>query len=331
MAARAVFWWHNARPSSLPQSLLPAILGVCLAWGEEGFSLALAGAAVAGVMTAHLAVNLWDDYFDYRVKLSGYRDTLARQGFRARIAKCHYLTSGQATTGQLLLACLFFSGMALLPGLVIFIFRGMFILYLTAATGILGIFYSGYPLRLSYHGLGEIVIGILFGPLLITGVIYAASGRFEAETLYLSVPVGLLVMNIVYVHAVIDSVPDKACGKRTLAVELGRPRLMLAVGLLLLTLPFAIIVYAVVWRGLSLWYLLTLVTVPMGGGLFFLLVQFFRNPQRAFSPKLWMGPIDHWEASKSLGIDWFTIRWMVARNVLTFFCLLLCLATLLAG
>ncbi|MDR3129479.1 MAG: prenyltransferase [Tannerellaceae bacterium] len=324
------FWWHNARPASLPQSLLPAILGVCIAAGQDAFSLPLALAAVFGVIFAHLATNLWDDYFDYRVKQSGFRDTLARQGFRARILKCPYLTSGQATLNQLLIACIIFSSIALLPCLFIFSFRGIFIFYITLVTGLLGIFYSGYPLRLSYHGLGEIIIGILFGPLLITGVIYAAAGTFLPQSLFLSIPVGLLVMNIVYTHAVIDVTADKVAGKHTLAVVLHQPRLMLAVLFLLLLVPFGIIVYGVT-QGLSPWYLLTLGTLPMAGVLFFMVIEFFRTPQRSFEPKFWMGPMRHWATVKAQGIDWFLIRWFVARNLLSFFCILLCAVALLAN
>jgi 1,4-dihydroxy-2-naphthoate octaprenyltransferase len=328
----ATFWWHNARPTALPQSLLPAILAVCIAMRQDTFSLPLALAAVFGVIFAHLAINLWDDYFDYRVKRSGFRDTLARQGFRARIAKCPYLTSGQATLNQLLVACLIFSGIALLSGILIFSFRGIFIFYITAVTGILGIFYSGYPIRLSYHGLGEILIGLLFGPFLITGVIYAATGTFLPHTLFLSIPVGLLVMNIVYTHAIMDAISDKAVGKHTLAVTLCRPRFMLAILFLILTVPFGIILYAVtVAHTLSFWYLLSFATLPMAGALFFMVLQFFKNPQRTFTPKPWMGPMTYWEHIKTLGIDWFMIRWLVARNLLTFFCILLCTAVLIAG
>ena len=60
-------WFQNARPISLPQSMLPAITAVALSYGNEEFSWVAALAALVGVMFLHLGMNLLDDYFDYRV------------------------------------------------------------------------------------------------------------------------------------------------------------------------------------------------------------------------------------------------------------------------
>ncbi|GHT55937.1 hypothetical protein AGMMS49982_22380 [Bacteroidia bacterium] len=170
------FWLKNARSTSLPQSLLPAVLAVCMASSAAGFSLWLGLCALLGVVLAHLSLNLFDDYFDYKVKGAEFRDNLARKGMRARISKCAYISSGQATLKQLLAACLTFGGIALCLGLVIFLHRGNTVFWIAAIAAVLGISYSGAPLRLSYHGLGEVVIGIMFGPLAMAGVYYSAAG-----------------------------------------------------------------------------------------------------------------------------------------------------------
>ena len=187
---RVFFWVKHARWIALPQSALPAVLAVCMASQRDGFSLLWGLLAVFGVMTGHLCMNLLDDYFDYKVKKTDFRTRMEHQGMRARIAKCTYLTSGEATLKQLLIACFVFGAIAVSIGFVIFLFRGKVILLLAAITGLLGIFYSGPPLRLSYRGLGEIVIGVVFGPLLMTGVFYASCGIFDRSILFVSIPVG---------------------------------------------------------------------------------------------------------------------------------------------
>ena len=324
------FWIKNARSTALPQSLLPAILAVCMASQVSGFSIYLGILAILGVAVGHLGMNLFDDYFDYKVKGSEFRDKMAREGMRARIAKCSYITSGAATINQLLIACLVFGTVALAIGFVIYLYRGNVILLIAAITAAVGVSYSGAPLRLSYHGLGEIVIGILFGPLLMTGVYYAACGAFNLSVLFVSIPVGLLVANIVYTHAIMDYEPDKKVGKMTFAVLLKSKKRMLACLLILLVTAFLSIIAGVITGYLSPYYLFTLLTLPMAGSLYYMMIQFVRNPQRTFLPRFWMGPMGNWERMQAMSIDWFMIRWLLARNLLSFFCIMIIVAAFIS-
>jgi 1,4-dihydroxy-2-naphthoate octaprenyltransferase len=317
------FWMQNARSRALPQSLLPAVLAVCMASQAGGFSIYLGISAVLGVISGHLAMNLFDDYFDYKVKGPEFRDALARKGFRSRIAKCPYITSGQVNLNQLFIACVVFGLLALSFGFVIFLYRGNMIWWFASVTAVLGVSYSGAPLRLSYRGLGELLIGFMFGPLLMAGVYYSACGRLDWQVLFVSVPVGLLVANIVYTHAIMDYEPDKEVGKMTFAVLLKSKKLMLAALLLLLIAAFSSITGGVITGYLSPFYLLTLLTVPMAAALFYLMVEFIRHPEKKFSPQFWMGPMNNWQQIEALGLDWFMIRWFLARNLLSVFCLII--------
>ncbi|MDR0714593.1 MAG: prenyltransferase [Bacteroidales bacterium] len=316
------FWYTNARPTSLPQSLLPSVLAVCLSVASPAFSWWLAVAAVAGVVAAHLSLNLFDDYFDYRKNRTDYRDHMAHEGIRARIGKCTYLTSGKATLRQLRTASICFLLTALALGAVIFYFRGMVILYIAVTVAVLGISYSAPPLRLSYHGLGELVIGFIFGPMNMLGTYYAACGEIKGNIILLSVPVGLWVMNIVYVHSILDFIPDKKIGKRTFAVLLNRTVAMLAALFLILFSPYAILTYGILSGNLSPYYGLLFLTLPMAVSLFYMMVEYVRRPQRQFTPKWWMGPMNNWKRIRNAGIDWFMIRWLLARNLLSAFCLI---------
>ena len=60
-------WFQNARPISLPQSMLPALTAVALSYGKAEFSWIAALASVIGVALVHLGLNLLDDWFDYKV------------------------------------------------------------------------------------------------------------------------------------------------------------------------------------------------------------------------------------------------------------------------
>jgi len=317
------FWIQNARPKALPQSLLPAVLAFCMALRHDGCCIWLGLAAVCGVVAGHLGMNLFDDYFDYKAKNPGFREAMARKGFRARIAKCAYITSGQTGLRQLLRAGLAFGAVALCLGFIIFLYRGMPVLWIALIAVILGLSYSGRPLRLSYHGLGEMLIALQFGPLLMAGVYLSTCGRLDGALLFVSVPVGLLVANIVYTHAIMDYEPDREAGKRTLAVLLASKTRMLVAQALLLFVACASIPCGVALRYLPPLYLLTLITLPMAIALFYLMIAFVRHPAKPFTPRLWMGPMGNWKHTQSIGIEWFMIRWMLSRNLLSAFCLIL--------
>jgi len=316
------FWMNNARNRALPQSLLPAILAFCMASRSCDFSWVLGSIAVFGVLCAHLGINLLDDYFDYQFKDPSYRDRIHHQGFRARIAKCDYLTSGQATVPQLRMACIVFGLLALICGTVIFIQCGKVILWFILATFVLGFFYSGPPFRISYRGLGELQVGFMFGPMLMNGVYYAACGSFSPSVLLISIPVGLLVSNILFTHSILDYEPDKQVGKMTFAVLLGKKKYMLIGLFLLLLISFGTIVAGILYGYLSVWFFLVFLLAPMAIGLCYLMIQFVKNPHQSFQPQFWMGPMSNWERLKAVGIDWFMIRWLLARNLLAFFCII---------
>lgn len=323
------FWCRNARWSALPQSMLPAMLAVCMAFGKEGFAWGYAILAILGVAIGHLGMNLFDDYFDYRKKGTEFRDKLAGEGIRSRIAKCSYITSGAVTLRQLLTACFVFGGIALLIGGIIFLKRGETILYIALITALLGISYSGNPVRFSYRGFGELQVGFMFGPLMMTGVYYAACGSLDASVWFISIPVGMLVANILYTHSIMDFEPDKRVGKMTLAVLLNNKPMMLAALGILLFMPFFIVIYGIIAGYLTPLYYSVLLVLPMAGGLFYLMVQYVRYPKRVFRPAFWMGPMTDWQRIRDAGIEWFMIRWYLARNLLSFFCLIVIIICLI--
>ncbi|MDR2824291.1 MAG: prenyltransferase [Prevotellaceae bacterium] len=323
------FWFWNTRPHALPQSVLPAVVAFCLAVKADGFSWWLGLLAVVGVAFAHSSLNLFDDYFDYRVKKSDFRERLAHRGIRSRIHKCPYLVSGQATVNQLLIACFVIGVIATAIGGVILYFRGITVLYIAAAAVFLGVEYSGAPLRLSYRGLGEVVIGVMFGPLSMLGVYFSACGTLNWDTLFISVPIGLLVANIIYVHSIMDCEPDREIGKMTFAGLLKSKTAMLIALAVLLVVSFGLIVAGVVSGKLTAWYLLTFFTLPMAIYLFYIMVAFVKTPERQFEPKWWLGPVGNFEGMKKGGIGWFMIRWLTARNLLSFFCLIIAVVVLI--
>lgn len=327
---RLKFWYVNARPVSLPQSMLPALTAVVIAAGEPSFSLPLAVLAVLGAALAHLSMNLFDDYFDYRKLETGFRDTLAAQGFRARTAKCPYLTSGEATVRELLLACVGFGAAAVFCGFWIFLFRGTMIICPVALCVILGISYSGDPLRLSYRGLGEAVIGVIFGPLLMSGVYMSACGQINPALMLAACALGLLVTNILYTHSVLDYEADQFAGKSTLAGLLKTKERMLKASAVFSFLPFLLILFGIIVRWFSPWWLLVVLALPQAAALYRSMQLFTERPKFVPERHFWYGPMANWQKIRQAGIDWFMLRWYLSRNLTTGFAICCMLAAILA-
>ena len=335
-------WIKNARSIALPQSVLPCLTAVVLCIGQDGFLWWLAVPVVLGICAAHLGMNLADDYFDYKHD-SRTRADISSTSVRARMEKCHYLGEGKATVSQLGWAIVGFLGFAALMGGIAFaaqwILHGwlaaMGIIIYAVLGLIVGINYSGKPLELGYHGLGELVIGLMFGPLNMLGVQAALTGvPFSWPMLCMSVAIGCMVTNIVYVHSVMEVNADAELGKMTFARLLfeakkrkgeeakGKRLMVIFIGFFAIV-PFILLGLGIAMGWWSPWYLLTLVTLPMSVFLIHSTRLFAYGLPRNDNPRWWMGPMGDWDNYVKAGMDWFLFRWLLARNICTFFCLVL--------
>lgn len=322
---------QNARKASLAQSMLPAILAVVIAINEAEFNIFLAILAVLGVVSAHLGMNLADDFFDYKVNTAESRKELSRQGIRARIVKYPYLTSNESTLQDLKKAIVLFLLFAAIMGGIILTVRFNWLIVLIAfLTLFLGISYSGFPFKFSYIGLGELVIGIIFGPLLMMGVYIASANRLDYSVVLASIPVGLLVVNILFTHSFIDKKADESANKMTFARLLKTNKANLTASVLFNFIPYLIIVAGVVLKYLHPLYLLIFLVLPRSIWLIKSLFDFAKSENaNVAKPPKYMGNMGNWEKFQIAGIDWFMARWLGARNILSLFCIVIILVNII--
>jgi 1,4-dihydroxy-2-naphthoate octaprenyltransferase len=108
------------------------------------------------------------------------------------------------------------------------------------------VFYVAPPLRLKARGLGEPSVFVIWGPLMVGGTYYSATGSIPIEVVYASLPYALLVTTVL-LGKHIDKLPwDEVAGVSTLPVVMGESRarrftvtllvaFYLAVGILVVT------------------------------------------------------------------------------------------------
>jgi len=321
------FWLKNARVGATMQSLMPSVVAVVMAVGSDHFSWWQAFLAVAGVWFAHLACNLLDDYFDHKADMLKDRERVVRKGIKTYTAKYPYLTDGSATVSDLRKAIAVFCAVAAACGVAVACSRGWGILLIAATAALLGFFYSAPPVKFCYWGMGELVTGLIFGPLLMEGVYWAAAGVPDWRVLSISLPLGLLVANILYTHSMIDLEGDAASDKLTLAGLLKSHGAKLAMSWLLNFLPYLCVVAAAILGWLHPAYLAVVLMLPRSIWLFWSLIKFSQGADFSHElerPRKFLGNMGKdWEGVRKAGLDWFLIRWLTARNIVSGFCLII--------
>lgn len=252
-------WIDALRPKTLPASLSPVIAGIALAFREGGFRLWPALCAAAGALLLQIAVNLANDYFDYKKGV----DT------EDRIGPARAAASGLISERSLLRGLFFVILLSVLNGIALFFLSGWPVLVIGSASVISLLLYSGGPFPLASHGLGDIFVFAFFGPMAVCGTFYVQAMHFSFEALFYSIPVGMLITAILVVNNYRDIKTDNAAGKRTLAVRLGYTGSQAEYGFLVF-MPFVLVLYRVVSGGPGM-IMITLVLLPFA---VFLLARF---------------------------------------------------------
>jgi 1,4-dihydroxy-2-naphthoate octaprenyltransferase len=83
-------------------------------------------------------------------------------------------------------------------------------------------FYTGAPLQLAYRGFGDLMVFSLMGPGYVLGAYYVQALSFSATALVASLPMGFLCSGVLQANNLRDIENDRAHGKHTFAVLVGR-------------------------------------------------------------------------------------------------------------
>jgi 1,4-dihydroxy-2-naphthoate octaprenyltransferase len=203
-------WWLAARPFSLPASIVPVLVGSAAAADEE-FRPLLFVLALAGSLLIHIATNFATDFFDF---IDGIQPgaTLggAIRGGLLKAADVHRAAIATFAAGSL---C----------GLVIVAVVGLPILFVGIASVLAGYFYTASPIKYGRRGLGEVMVFLFMGTLMVMASSYVQVEAWTGRAFYASLPVGLLVANILHANNLRDIVNDRARHKVTIATIIDRP------------------------------------------------------------------------------------------------------------
>ena len=182
-------WLVLTRACVQPMTVTAAAIAGLLAVRVPGFNVGIFLLAAAGLFIAHAANNLLNDIFDERL------GTDTADYPRALYAP-HPVVSGIATRTTLIRAALLLNAADLAILVVLLFLRG----WPVAVFALVGLFVSvGYAapwLRLKKRGLGEPGVFLVWGPLMVGGTYFAATGHLTWQILAASLPYGLLCTTV---------------------------------------------------------------------------------------------------------------------------------------
>ena len=235
------------------------IVGTAVAWREGIFHWGYFLLTLVGIVCINAGLNMSNDYFDH---LSG-NDEINRE-LTPFSGGSRTIQQGILSPRQVLTWSLFFFSLGILIGLYLAVARGLPVLWFGVAGVFLAFFHGAPPFRLSYrgHGLGELATGIAGGPLIVLGSYYVQTQRVTYQALWASIPVGLLCAALIWINEFPDYEADRAAGKNTLVVVLGRQRAVWGY------IAVVVSVYVVVVAGVALRFLpyaasLALLALPL--------------------------------------------------------------------
>ena len=217
-------WLLVMRAPFLVLTPMLAFMGTAIAWWyDDVFNLGYAMLAFAGMLLAHISVNVLNEYFDYR---SGVDLETIKTPFSGGSGA---LPAGLLKPNQALWLGLV-SFLLIIPIGIFFVIEvgwGLLPLLLIAAACI--VLYTPLILKMGWP---EWAPGIGFGTLPILGFYFVQTGEYAMPAIVASVPIGILAHNLLLINELPDVDADKKVGRRNLPIVIGKSKASIIYSLL---------------------------------------------------------------------------------------------------
>ena len=206
-------WLLASRPKTLLAAFAPVLAGTVLSWRMTGVvEWLLASCTLLSAMAIQVATNFFNDAIDFEKGT----DTEERLG-PERVTQAGIFSARSVLIAAGLMACI-----AVALSLPLVAARGWPIVAIGIPSLYFAFGYTGGPLPLAYHGLGDFFVVLFFGFIAVTGTVFVQTGEWLLEGVLLGLQIGMLSTVLIAVNNLRDVDGDGESGKRTLAVRFGR-------------------------------------------------------------------------------------------------------------
>lgn len=246
-------WILAARPATLPAAIVPVLVGAAAAFAEDGAfrPLVFAMTLLCSILI-QIGTNFANDYSDF----------LKGADHEGRLGPVRVTQSGLISQSEVKRGIFIAFGFAVLVGAYLAWIGGLPIIAIGILSVLAGLAYTGGPFPLGYNGLGDVFVFVFFGMIAVTGTAFLQTDHWSIFALLLSIPIGLLVTNILVVNNLRDLPTDAAAGKRTLATRIGDRATRVQYALFTVAAYLIVVALSVSQPGRR-WMLLPLLTVPL--------------------------------------------------------------------
>lgn len=248
------YWIIAAHPWSFPASGSPALMAFSYVFYlyktgvVSDVNWANGVIAFFGAIIFHMSGNLIGDYHDY---MNGV-DQLEKTGpFRVLIHKI-FKPKTILIYGYIVLL------LGIIIGVYLFLRTGLPLIYI----GLYGIISATLYYKFKYVALGDLIIFLSFGLMIMLGVVYVMTGIINWTSLLVVSPVGLLIVAILHANNTRDMLQDKQAGIKTQAMNLGLEGSQIMYQTLLLV-SYLLVAASVLLNLLHPLVFIVLITLPM--------------------------------------------------------------------
>ena len=258
-----------------------SMLGQDVSWGWLLLTL-LAGSLL------HIGTNTSNDYFDHISGTDARNYNYSNKGLNGGSRS---IQMGLISPKGILTVAIIAFTLSAVVGIPLIIKSGLSILWLGLIGFFSGLFYTAPPFKFSSRkGMGELLIGLNFGPLMVAGSALVQTGQLLPEAFLAGIPIGFLIAAVVYMNEFPDYDSDKATGKNTLIVVFG-PEKARAGYVALVASAFASIVILAINGTVPMLSLIALLAVYFGYTATRTLYKYYNN--RLLQPANWGTIIMH--------------------------------------
>lgn len=247
-------WVLAARPATLPAAAVPVVVGAAAAVSEGAtFRPFVFAVTLVAALLIQIGTNFANDYSDFH----------RGADHEGRLGPTRVTQSGLISHATVRRGIIAAFGAAAVLGAYLAWVGGWPIIIIGLLSILCGLAYTGGPWPLGYHGLGDVFVFVFFGLVAVSGTAYLQAGTWSPFALALSVPIGLLITNILVVNNLRDLPTDPGAGKRTLAVRIG-DRATRAQYALFTALAYLVPAALALTEPNRRWLLLSWITLPLG-------------------------------------------------------------------
>lgn len=245
-------WIIATRPWSFPASAMPALFAMAYVFymqdSIESIHWGYGVAALLGAVLFQASGNLIGDYFDFMYKVDR----------KESLGSSRMLVDGVFTPKTIFWFGIIVLCIGILLGLFLWSQTGNDLLWI----GIVGALGTFFYYKLKYMALGDVLIFVIYGPLIALGTAFVMTNQLYWEVVVLSIPIAFLVVNILHANNTRDMRDDKLANIKTQALLLGEKGSRIQYTFLAIGSYVAVAIF-VLLNMISPLALLVIVTLPL--------------------------------------------------------------------